>query len=272
MEISRIIDIESVDKINFSRSNWTAIIPAAGHGTRLGYSRPKILYPIFGKLILDWLINSLKTVCSNYVFVLSPHGLKDVEREIKARLGNAYEIAIQDTPTGMGDAVLLAEEKVTTLNTIVVWGDQVTLRSHTLRVCASIHEARKNARLTFPTIIRKEPYIHIERDNMDRIIGVGQAREGDIVSICSKGENDCGVFLFTNQMLFSTLKDAKQHGIGVGKITQEFNMLPVLPNFEKNDGSVRTVRITDQSETLGINTTDDVRLAEIELEKRSLEK
>jgi UDP-N-acetylglucosamine pyrophosphorylase len=38
---------------------WTAVIPAAGRGSRLGFHRPKILYPVAGRPILDWLLDFL---------------------------------------------------------------------------------------------------------------------------------------------------------------------------------------------------------------------
>src|ERR1039458_7926984 len=33
---------------------WTAVIPAAGRGSRLGFEQPKILFPIAGATILEW--------------------------------------------------------------------------------------------------------------------------------------------------------------------------------------------------------------------------
>ncbi len=44
---------------------WTAVIPAAGRGTRLGFSRPKILYPLGGRAILDWLLDFLVPNCAS---------------------------------------------------------------------------------------------------------------------------------------------------------------------------------------------------------------
>ena len=35
---------------------WTAIVPAAGRGSRLGFDQPKILFPVAGRPILDWLL------------------------------------------------------------------------------------------------------------------------------------------------------------------------------------------------------------------------
>ena len=108
----------------------------------------------------------------------------------------------------MGDAVLLAEEKVQTPNCLIVWGDQVMLNAHTVEVCATLHEAYPVANLTLPTVIKCKPYIHIERNTELKIKRVLQHRENEINS--EFGESDCGLFLFSTSILFKTLREALQ--------------------------------------------------------------
>src|SRR5438132_13686517 len=84
---------------------WTAIIPAAGRGSRLGSDQPKILYPILGRPILCWLLDALVPVCGNFVLVLSPEGRAVVEPMARQRLGAGLRLVIQERPTGMADAV-----------------------------------------------------------------------------------------------------------------------------------------------------------------------
>ena len=55
-------------------ARWTAIVPAAGRGSRLGFDKPKILYPVAGRAIVEWLIDFLLPNCARIVFVLSPDG------------------------------------------------------------------------------------------------------------------------------------------------------------------------------------------------------
>ena len=54
----------------------------------------------------------------------------------------------------------------------------------------------------------------------------------------------------------------KSEALGVGTITSEFNLLPILPRFELGKDSVFTIRINDISETYGINTKEDALLIE----------
>src|SRR5689334_3659559 len=100
---------------------WTAVIPAAGRGSRLGFHRPKILFPVAGRPIVDWLLDFLLPNCCELVFVLSPDGVADVDSELAGRIPGRYKTVVQETPTGMGDAVGLALPQVRTPHVAVVW-------------------------------------------------------------------------------------------------------------------------------------------------------
>ena len=109
-------------------SQWTAIIPAAGRGSRLGSDRPKILYPVAGRLLIEWLLDFLEPNCSRLVFVLSPEGAGEVRPELERLTPGRFDIVIQEVPLGMGDAVERALPAVRTAQVVIVWGDQVALR------------------------------------------------------------------------------------------------------------------------------------------------
>jgi len=267
--MSKIVNEIKCDSLALSTNPelWTAVIPAAGKGSRLGYDLPKLLYPLLGRTIMDWVLDALRPVCSRYVFVASPSGRESIEKEVKKRLGDAAQVIVQESPTGMGDAVLCAKSAVHTLNTLVVWGDQITLSQNTVSRCAGLHEKRKQALLTLPTILKLQPYIHIVRDSTGRIIEVQQAREQTIAQ--DIGESDCGLFMFSSDALFSVLDYAGKNNIGFGLKTKEFNLLQVIPQFEISSNAVETLRISDINETLGVNTLEDAKLAESILRKRS---
>jgi bifunctional UDP-N-acetylglucosamine pyrophosphorylase / glucosamine-1-phosphate N-acetyltransferase len=239
------------------RTRWTSIIAAAGRGSRLKFDRPKILYPVGNRPILDWLIDVLDEVCDQHVLVLSPAGRADVEPVARDRLVDRVQCVVQTRPTGMADAVRIGADAARTDYVLVIWGDQVTVRAETLRACAVAHQGRTGAALTFPTIMKADPYVDIERDPCDRILRVRQRREGEIER--NIGENDCGVFLFTTAVLREVLAQADDRILG--RSTGEANLLQAIPAFERGPGSVMSVRIEDPHETLGINTADDAAAA-----------
>lgn len=246
---------------------WTAVIPAAGKGSRLGYSLPKVLYPILEKPLIQWVVEILIPFCDQFIFILSPEGKTHLQPVLERLIPvEQFRVVVQPFPTGMGDAILLSRGEVKTPHALIVWGDQVTLREETVRLSMQAHESREGAFLTLPTVFKKNPYISFLRDPEDRLVRVLQAREGEITT--DLGENDCGLFLFSRAALFDELSRAKSRETAMGYRTGEFNLLPVLPAFENGLGSVASLRIALEEETLGVNTPEEAKVVETLLKRR----
>ena len=237
---------------------WTAVIPAAGRGTRLGFLRPKILYPLGGRMILDWLLDFLAPNCASLVFVLSPEGAGEVTAALEQRIPGRFVVVIQETPTGMGDAVALALPHVRTRHAAVVWGDQVALRRESVEACMRLHQGPLQPSVTCPTVLRANPYIHFDRDEAGCLVGLKQAREGDLMP--QSGESDTGFFCFETGAL-GRLLDRLRAESSLGTATQEFNLLPVIP-LAARQGVVLTPRVMRLEETVGVNTSDDAAIVE----------
>ena len=246
---------------------WTAIIPAAGRGSRLGFDQPKILFPVAGRPILDWLLEFLLPVSSRVVLVLSPDGRGPVEKALKDTWKTAwqqgrFQIAVQPAPTGMGDAVAIGLENVETENTAIVWGDQAGLRPESVRACFAAHQTSADAAVTFLTVWREQFYIHFGRDEAGRITSLLQAREGDTMP--AKGESDTGFFCFRTVTLKSLLSDLRHSpDLAGGKGTGEFNFLPAILLAAKRGLTILTPQVVSMEETMGVNSREDA----LQLEK-----
>jgi len=238
---------------------WTAVIPAAGRGTRLGFSHAKILYPLGGRLILDWLLDFLVPNCAALVFVLSPEGAAEVGAALEQRIPGRFRVVIQETPTGMGDAVALALPEARTPHVAVVWGDQVALRRESVETCMRLHQGPLQPEVTCPTVLRANPYIHFERDTAGRLTGLRQAREGEAMP--ATGESDTGFFCFEIAALRRLLERLRTESGALGSATREFNLLPAIPLAAKH-GVVLTPRVMRLEETVGINTSQDAAAVE----------
>jgi bifunctional UDP-N-acetylglucosamine pyrophosphorylase/glucosamine-1-phosphate N-acetyltransferase len=241
-------------------ASWTAVIPAAGRGSRLGYDRPKILYPIAGRPVLSWLLDFLEPSCHKLVFVVSPDGLATVRDELERMIPSRYDIKVQEVPTGMGDAVELALDSVGTRNVVVVWGDQVALRRSSVEACMRLHAGPLEADVACPTVFRDNPYIHFDRDQSGQICALRQAREGD--SMPERGESDTGFFCFRTEVLRSLFEQQRRSPEHAGTLTREFNLLPVIPRAAKLGLSVITPRLMTLEETVGVNSTRDAAFVE----------
>ena len=249
--MKNVVTEADVDALPVQGADFDAIIPAAGLGSRLGHHAPKVLYPVLGRPILHWLLDLLEPHCKSIVRGVSPGGRDSIADEL-ARSGREANVAlaVQSAPRGMADAVLAARNDVKREHALVVWGDQVALTPRTIGNVVRLHGARPTSTLTLATILRKAPYIHVERDAEERIVHVHEARKSPIdVPV---GENDCGIFAFRTRTLFEILeKAAAEPRVG------ECDLLPLFPRFETGHGTVATMRITDPMETIGVNTPAD---------------
>jgi len=242
---------------------WTALIPAAGRGSRLGFEHPKILFPIAGASILEWLVALLKPLCEQFVFVLSPSGAMPVEQVASGLLRGRHDIAVQPEPIGMADAIQRGLAQVETRHTLIVWGDQVALRPASLEFLMRIHQGIAQPSAVCPTLWRDHPYIHFEREESGRVSRVLQGREGD--SMPERGESDSGVFLFRTEALRQYLPWLLASPECIGRKTGELNFLPIFPMLDK----LITAPIMTEAESVGVNSPADAAYLERQLIARS---
>lgn len=239
---------------------WTVVIPAAGRGSRLGFEKPKILFPLAGRTILDWLLDLFEGHIGSFVLVLSPSGRPFVEPELEKRLGSRFKIAIQEVPTGMGDAVEIGLNAVQTPHTAVVWGDQVAIRPESVEAMLRLHSGPIAPAITCPTVWRDNPYIHFPRNSEGRLQAVLQAREGDSMPV--HGESDTGFFCFDTARLRRLLAETRDEPERLGAKTREFNLLPVIPLASRRGETVLTPLLMTLEETVGVNTPADAAYLE----------
>lgn len=90
-------------------SQLAVVILAAGQGTRMRSSLPKVLHQVGGRAMLDWAIDAAQAAdADKIVIVAGPHS-PQVGARVRARLGEA-SLAIQDQPLGTAHAVLAARQ------------------------------------------------------------------------------------------------------------------------------------------------------------------
>lgn len=245
---------------------WTVLIPAAGRGSRLGFEQPKILFPIAGATILEWLLDLLKPLSARFVLVLSPTGAAPVE-EAAARLApGRVAIAVQPEPRGMADAIRCGLAQVATRHTLIVWGDQVALRPDSLEFLMRLHQGVAQPAAVCPTLWRDRPYIHFERSESGCVVRILQAREGDRMP--ERGESDSGVFLFRTEALRLYLPRLLESKESIGNKTGELNFLPIFPMLD----SLITAPIMTEAESVGVNSPADAAYLEQQLLARGRER
>jgi bifunctional UDP-N-acetylglucosamine pyrophosphorylase/glucosamine-1-phosphate N-acetyltransferase len=108
-----------------SPATWSAIILAAGEGTRMKSSRPKVLHEIAGRALVSWVVQTALDAGASRCLVVVGHARDDVERELSTRFGKRVEMVLQPEQRGTGDAVRCAMEADDTVEgrVLVLYGD-----------------------------------------------------------------------------------------------------------------------------------------------------
>jgi len=242
------------------------VVPAAGTGSRLGSPVAKVLHPVAGRSMLAHLADRFAPWVDAMHVVVRPQDRDAVAAECHA-LDLAATLHIQPEPIGMLDAVLRAHAGVVAgapREVWIVWCDQIALRASTLgRLAASAADGPAAIRL--PTCLRRDPYIHLERDVAGRIARVRHRREGD--DMPDIGETDAGLFALRGDVYAEHLPRFARENAAVGVRTGERNFLPVLA-WAGLPGPVVTFPCEDASETIGINTPADLCAVELILTAR----
>ena len=236
------------------------VIPAAGSGSRLESALPKALYPVLGRPMLAYLFDLYAPMVDRFVVVVNPSS-ETVVRAFCETLEVPVEFAIQESPTGMLDAIMIASAVVRRDQpdeVWITWCDQIAVSPKTVQRLADVDAANAQIDLVMPTIVTPEPYIHWVRNAEGKISGVLQRREGDVMP--DVGEGDIGLFCLSRRAYLELLPQFAREAAR-GGATQETNFLPFIPWLVARHSlgtPVQTFPATATMEAIGINTQADV--------------
>jgi bifunctional UDP-N-acetylglucosamine pyrophosphorylase / glucosamine-1-phosphate N-acetyltransferase len=160
----------------------TVLILAAGEGTRMRSSRPKVLHELCGRPMVLWPVQAaLDAGVERVVVVDSPR------RSLEAVLPAGVELAVQEHPDGTAGAVqaglsaLPQDGRATAGAVVVLSGDVPLVDAGTIRELAAAHE-RSGAAATMVTATLSDPsgYGRVVRDAAGGVARVVETkREGD---------------------------------------------------------------------------------------------
>ena len=236
------------------------IVPAAGRGTRLRTPLPKALVEVNQRPMLAHIVDLYSKFVDRFVIVVSPFA-ESAARKFAKGCQPSCEILVQDQPTGMLDAILVplkALKRSGARQIWITWCDQIAIRPETIRKLDSICSRNEDWNVVLPTLMRRHPYIHIERNGEGIIENILQRREGD--QMPEVGESDMGLFALSDPAYFNLLP-VYASAAPASRTTHERNFLPFI-TWLKDRRGVRTIEGTHYMETVGINTQHELKLVE----------
>jgi bifunctional UDP-N-acetylglucosamine pyrophosphorylase/glucosamine-1-phosphate N-acetyltransferase len=240
----------------------TVVILAAGEGTRMRSSLPKVLHPLCGRPLIAWPIAAARESGAGTVVVVD-----NPSRRLEDHLPGEVKTAIQDEPKGTGDAVAAARGHIEPGTTVIVInGDVPLLTADALRGLAEAHEAA-GAGATMATMQPHDPtgYGRVIRGadgSVERVVETKVAGDATDEELAIR-EVNTGVYAFEGAALLAALDT-----LGSDNAQGEVYLPDVLPAIRAAGGIVAGHPITDPSLTHGVDDRVDLAYAQARMQAR----
>lgn len=232
----------------------TVIVLAAGAGTRMKSSLPKVLHSTLGRTLVGHVLAATQPLGAATTVVVIGHGRELVAQELNL-INPALQTAVQEEQNGTGHAVKVALDAIggkVSGTVVVLAGDTPLLTTDDLQRLIAEHEG---AAATILTAQLENPY------GYGRIV---RAADGTVNSIVEErdatdeqraiDEVNSGVYAFDGELLVSALaKVGSANDQGEQYLTDVISIL-------RDQGHVVRATVTHEENILGVN--DRRQLAE----------
>jgi bifunctional UDP-N-acetylglucosamine pyrophosphorylase/glucosamine-1-phosphate N-acetyltransferase len=238
---------------------------AAGEGTRMRSSTPKMLHPVCGRPMVAWPILAARAAGAGRVAAIVSPG-----RDISAGLPEGVETVEQPQPDGTGGAIRAALALIEEAETVLVLsGDVPLISTDTIAALLSAHEA-SGAAATMLTIELDDPgsygrVVRLEDGSVERVVEAKAAGDADAAQLAIR-EINAGTYVFDAASLATALA-----GLSNDNAQGEYYLPDVFPALRAAGLSVAAHLADDLAVTMGVNNRVDLAAVEAEARRRLLE-
>jgi len=225
--------------------NFTAVILAAGEGTRMKSDTPKVLHKVCGRPILTYIIEAARRAGAQKTVIIVGKGADKIK---EAYAEDNIEFVVQDEQKGTGHALMQAENAVKgSSNIVVLYGDMPMVTAESIEGMARLHREQRaaatvmTAKVVDPTgygrIIRRGNNVIDIREHKD-----ATPKEREI------NEINAGFYSFDTSLVFSALAKVKNNNR-----QGEYYLTDVIKILNQEEKQVIAFELKDPNELHGIN-------------------
>lgn len=228
----------------------SAIVMAAGKGTRMKSEKTKTMHQVFDKPMIEHVYDNLKKAGVDHIVVVVGHGAEQIQNYLKDKV----EYAMQMPQLGTGHAVMQAEcLKGETGKTIIFNGDCPLVQPETIE---KLFEKAQDAQFTLLTTVLDDALkygriIRDEHDNVEKIVEFKDCNEEEL----QVKEINVGIYCVDNELLWKYLPELTNDNA-----QKEYYITDLVEIFKKHGHTVNAMVASDPDEMIGVN--DRVMLEE----------
>ncbi|MEA3328840.1 MAG: NTP transferase domain-containing protein [Candidatus Omnitrophota bacterium] len=244
--------------------NTIAVILAAGKGTRMKSRWPKVLHGLCGQPIIDYSLDTLKSLGIKKVIVVAGHQYDLIAGYLKGRA----VLVKQKQLLGTADALLRVQDKITGFkgNLLVLCADAPLITPGIIKKLIGKFKISQADCVLLTTILKKcGGYGRVVRNDKGCIMKIVEHKDATPPER-RKHEINSGLYLFNSKHVFRLLK----------KITPrnkkgEYYLTDIISLFVSQGLKVKSVISPKPTEVLGINSKSELARAEQVLRRRILD-
>jgi len=237
------------------------VILAAGEGTRMKSSLPKVLHPLNGKPMVAYALETARALTETLPVLIVGHGAKAV----KDAVGDGAVFVEQAEQLGTGHAVLQARESLQGRADLVLvsYADMPLLTAETLGELVDRQQENVGP-ITMLALRRENPrgFGRVVRDESGAVIEIVEEAVATAEQLAIR-ELNAGVYCFDAHWLWSHMDK-----IPLSLPKEEYYLTDLVGMAVEEERQVQAVVAEDAAETLGINTRVHLAEAEAALRRR----
>ena len=241
--------------------NISAVILAAGKGTRMKSDKAKVLHKLFFKPMLHHVLDTVGQAAIDHTAVIVGHQRQQV---LDSLTGYSFTPVFQEEQLGTGHAVLCAEEACSSADLVMILcGDTPLIRSQTLQAMIGQHRETA-AMLTLMTTLLDDPfgYGRIISDTDGHVLEIVEQKDATEEQRAIK-EINAGIYLVDTEFLFSALKQ-----VGTDNSQGEVYLTDIVAIADRQGHRVHKFIHSPAIDVLGVNSRVELAQAHAELQMR----
>lgn len=224
----------------------SAVILAAGQGTRMKSSLPKVLHPLLGRPMACYALEAVRQVTQSTPVMVIGHQAE----QVRQGLGDLAEYVLQEPQLGTGHAVMQAEPLLAGKSDLVLvtYADMPLLTAQTLSRLVEMAQAHASP-LSMLTMTAGEPrgFGRILRDPSGKVVGIVEEAQATAAQMEIRELNP-GVYCFRDDWLWQSLRRIPLSPKG------EYYLTDLVGLAAGAGADIQSLSVADPDEMIGINT------------------
>lgn len=239
--------------------NLSVMILAAGEGTRMRSTLPKVMHKVANKPMISHILHNIKRLNPNEVVVVVGPDMPGLEETVRLEFGSA-RCVVQSERNGTGDAVKIGLEQLHEISKndiLVLYGDHPLITSHTMEKMHLALSSNSKSALVLISFLATDPaqygrVITSVDNKLEQVIEYLDCNDKQKeVNLCNSG-----VMLIKGQIINELIAKIDN------KNSKKEYYLTDLIAIARNTGWQSQHITIDESEVVGVNSRQDLAVAE----------